>query len=64
VELHGGYFMLHEDGEQGGHLVLAVPERDFVNGTAAHILQSLLERLATGIRDEKHLVEAGTPKNI
>lgn len=64
MELHGGDLMLHEDGEERRHLVLAVPEGNLLDGAAAHALQTLLKCLATCVRDEEHFVKAGTPEDV
>jgi hypothetical protein len=51
VELHGGDFVLRVDGEERVHLVLTVPERYFVDGSAPYVLDLLFIHLAVGLRN-------------
>jgi hypothetical protein len=46
VELHGSDLVLRENGEQGRHLVLAVPKGYLVHDTSTYALQLLLKRFA------------------
>lgn len=64
VEAHGCDLVLGEDGEERCHLILAVPEGYFLNSSPTDTLQPLLERLATRLRDDKHVVKPRTPEYV
>jgi len=63
MELHGGNFMLGLNGEQRVHLVLAVPEGDFVHTGSAYIFNLLFLHFAVGLTDEEHIFEIRAPKD-